>query len=196
MTQSIPNINLVPQRVIQRRARSRVTLRWVCAIVATVAFVGLPGVYLGGNAALSDSMMSGQIERVRDQLGTNKAEIPRLQARIGVLEEKRQTLDLVRNRINWQTLFGHMVRVSDEQIHFTALRAIGGGVEGTDPLRVQMDGIATSQTAARSFVVELERLGIFDQVELVRTMRQTLDDQEVIEFQVMAIIGEDTEATE
>lgn len=190
MTQTIPNVNLVPLSVRQGRIRRRLIMRWVGAVAATAVCVGLPGVYLGGNAALSDPMMGAQIERVRDQLGANKAEIPRLQSRIGVLEDKRQTLDLVRNRIDWQSLFAHVVSVSGEQIYFTAIQATGGGIEGTDPLRVQVDGLATSQTATRAFVVDLERLGIFDRVELLRTTRQELEEQEVIEFQVVAIIGQ------
>ena len=193
MTDTIPTINLVPSSVLRGRTQRRLMTRWAIAVAATVAFVGLPGAYLGGNAALSDPMMGAQIERVREQLGANKAEIPRLQARIGVLEEKRQTLDLVRNRIDWQSLFAHVVSVSGEQIYFTAIQADGGGIEGTDPLRIQVSGLATSQTDTRSFVVQLEQLGIFDRVELLRTARQELEGQEVIEFQVVATIGQHEE---
>lgn len=190
MTSTIPSINLVPTAVRHHRKRRKVFMQWVCAIVATSVVVGVPGVYLGGNAVLSDPMMGAQIERVRGQLSANQSEIPRLQSRIAVLEEKRKTLDLVRNRIEWRELFAQIVNASGQEIHFTVLQAIGGGIEGTDPLRISVIGIATTQTEARSFVVKLESLGLFDQVQLIRTTRTKVNEQDIIEFQISAHIGE------
>ncbi len=190
MTHTIPDINLVPLSIRQNRQRRNLIFRWLGALGVTSLAVGIPGVYLGGNAALSDPMMGTQIERVRGQLSANQTEIPRLQSRISVLEEKLKTLDLVRNRIEWQELFAQIVNASDHQIHFTSLQALGGGVEGTDPLQVSVTGIATTQTQARSFVVKLEAAGLFDRVELMRTSREELNEQEIIEFQIHAYIGE------
>jgi Tfp pilus assembly protein PilN len=195
MTSTIPNINLVPLAVRHNRQRRRLVTRWVGAIAATTVIVGVPGVYLGGNAVLSDPMMGAQIERVRGQLSANQTEIPRLQSRISVLEEKRKTLDLVRDRIEWRELFAQIVNASGQEIHFTVLQAIGGGIEGADPLRINVQGIATTQTEARSFVVKLESLGLFDQVQLVQTTRDKINEQEVIEFHIAAHIGDLEEST-
>jgi Tfp pilus assembly protein PilN len=191
MIEPVPYVNLVPTNIRNQRQRWRVVKGWCGAVLVTACVVGVPGVYLGGNAVLSDPLMGTQIERVRNQLSTNQTEIPKLQSRIGVLDEKRQTLDLVRNRIDWQSLFGHIVYVSDEQIHFTALNASGGGVEGTDPMIIEMAGIATTQTAARSYVVELESLGLFDRVELTDTRRDDIAGHEVIEFMIVMQIGKE-----
>lgn len=196
MTQHIPQVNLVPVALRHHRRRKRAVARWAAAVVATAVLVGIPGVYLGGNAALGDPMMDAQIERVRGQLRANQSEIPRLQGQIGALQEKRKTLDLVRNRIDWQSLFAQVVGASNEQIHFTALRAAGGGIEGTDPILIDIIGIATTQTEARSFVVGLELLGLFDHVELVQTSRQELEDQDIIEFQIHVYIGDPNGATQ
>ncbi len=190
MTHDIPYVNLLPLRERRARIRRKMLMRWSAAVVITLACVGIPGIYLGGNAALSDPMIGVQIDRVRSQLGANEAEIPRLQKRIAVLEEKKQTLDLVRNKISWQDLFAHIVSVSHDEIHFTSLFAEGGGVEGDEPIRVQVVGVALSQTDARSYVVELESLGIFDRVELLRTSRQELSEQDIIEFHIEAVVGE------
>ena len=190
MTHDVPYVNLLPLRDRRARVRRILITRWVAGIALTLAGVGIPGIYLGGNAALSDPLIGVQIDRVRSQLGTNEAEIPRLQKRIAVLEEKKQTLDLVRNKISWQDLFAHIVSASHEQIHFTSLFAEGGGVEGDEPIRIQVVGVAISQTDARSYVVELESLGLFDRVELLRTSRQELNDQEIVEFHIQAVVGE------
>lgn len=190
MTHDVPYVNLLPLRDQRARVRRKLVARWAAGVLLTLAGVGIPGVYVGGSAALSDPMIGVQIDRVRSQLGANEAEIPRLQKRIAVLEEKKQTLDHVRNKISWQDLFAHIVSASHHQIHFTSLLAEGGGVEGDEPIRIQIVGVAISQTDARSYVVELESLGLFDRVELLRTARQDLNDQEIIEFQILAVVGE------
>ena len=187
---SIPNINLVPQSILDRRQRCRLIARWSCAVVATFFLAGLPGLYIGGNAALSDPLMGAQISRVRSQLDMNKTEVPRLQAKIGVLEDKLRVLDLVRNRIDWRVVFDRIVSVSDDRVRLSGLIASGGGIEGNEPISLRIDGIATTQTATRSYVVALESLGLFDRVELQSTNRRTIDDIEIIQFQIYADIGD------
>lgn len=187
---SIPTVNLVPAPVRYRRHRRRLILRWCGAIVATFFLAGLPGLYIGGNAALSDPLMGAQIDRVRGQLEINQGELPRLRTNISELEDKLRVLDLVRNRIDWRIVFDRIVSASDERVRLSGLMASGGGIEGTDPISIRIDGIATTQTATRAYVVSLESLKLFDRVELQRTSRKEIDDTEIIEFQIFADIGE------
>lgn len=187
---SIPLVNLVPKPVIYRRQRRRLIVRWCGAVAATFFVAGLPGLYIGGNAALSDPLMGAQIERVRNQLETNKTELPRLRASITELEDKLRVLNLVRNRIDWRVVFDRVVSASDDRVRLTGLMASGGGIEGKEPISIRIDGIATTQTATRAYVVSLESLKLFDRVELQRTSRKDVDEIEIIEFQIIADIGE------
>lgn len=188
---SIALVNLVPSEAQQARARRRCVARWGGAFAATCVFVGIPGAYIGGNAALSDPAIDAQIEHVSSQLSVNESAIPELRQRLGQLQEKQQVLELVKNRIDWREVFGQFVEVSNDRVRFTSLSATGGGVEGDQPINIQIQGIAPTQTDARSFVVAIESLQLFDQIELARTARRDLDGQEVIEFQIFVRVGED-----
>lgn len=196
MTDSpITTINLVPTSVLAMRARRRCTLRWGGAVVATLCLVGLPGVYIGGNAALSDPAINAQIEQVNHQLAVNEKMIPVLGSRLGALQSKLEVLELVENRIDWRMVFADIVRASEDDIRFTGISANGGGVEGLEAIGIRIDGLATTQTAARSFVVSLESLGMFDRVELTRTARREVSDIEVIEFQIVASVPSKAQAS-
>lgn len=188
--ESIPLVNLVPKPVLYRRQRRRLIVRWCSAVAATFFIAGLPGLYIGGNAALSDPLMGAQIERVRNQLEINKNELPRLRSNITELEDKLRVLDLVRNRIDWRVVFDRIVSASDDRVRLTGLMASGGGIEGKEPISIRIDGIATTQTATRAYVVSLESLKLFDRVELEGTSRKEIDDIEIIEFRIFADIGE------
>lgn len=187
-TSPIVQINLVPQTMQMNRVRTRCALRWVCVASATIAFVGLPGVYIGGNAALSDPAIASQIALVNTQFKANESAIPLIEAQRKGLEARLEVLELVENRIDWRQVFARLVDASGDEVRFTGIRAQGGGIEGDKGINIWIDGIATSQTAARSYIVSLEALGAFDQVELTRTTRRDVNDVEVIEFQIIASV--------
>ena len=190
MTQaSLININMVPLRRKIARLRRRCMKNWAAAIASTLLLVGLPGAYIGGNAAFSDPAIGSQIEQVKSQLTANQLVIPRLQAELEQLRAEQEVLNLVKNRVHWQDVFSLLVGATHEDIRFTGLAAVGGGVEGADPIAIRIDGMASSQSAARSFVVELEKLGLFDTVELEHTNRRVIREQEVIEFQIFTRVN-------
>jgi len=188
-------VNLIPVAAQKAHARRRCATRWLIAFSATSVFVGLPGLYIGGNTALSDSSIGTQIEMVSNQLSLNKATIPLLQLQLTQLQEKQEVLELVENRIDWGDIFGRFVSASSDLVRFSRLSATGGGVEGDEPIVIEIEGVASSQTDARAFVVSIESLELFDQVELARTARRDIGGHELIEFLIIVRVGEATPAT-
>jgi len=187
-TSPIVQINLVPRSIQSQRARTRCSLRWSIAVGATIVLVGLPGIYIGGNAALSDPAIGSQIELVNTQLTANESAIPLLETQLKGLQAQLEVLELVENRIDWRRVFSKLVQASGDEVRFTGISAEGGGVEGKESIKIRIDGISTTQTEARSYVVSLESLGIFDHVELTRTSRRDVNDVEVIEFEIFAAV--------
>jgi Tfp pilus assembly protein PilN len=189
-------VNLVPRAIRSARARYRCVVLWCGAAAAVIAVVGLPGVYIGGNAALSDPAIGAQIEQVGNQLTANQNAIPELQKQLAQLQAEQEVLDLVRNRIEWRTVFTQLVNASQSDVRFTGLIAEGGGVEGDQAISIRITGVASTQTAARSYVVALESLTLFDHLELTRTARRDINDQEVIEFEIVARVASSIVAQE
>lgn len=186
---TIANVNLVPNTWRSARLRTRYIKNWALAASATTLLVGLPGLYIGGNATLSDPSINAQIEQVSAQLSTNRSTIPELKKQLAQLQERQQVLALVESRIDWRDVFAQFVAVSKDRVRFVAIRATGAGVDATGPIEVQVEAIAPSQTDARAFVVAIESLKLFDEINLTRTQRREIEQQEVIEFQVVARIS-------
>lgn len=181
---AIPYVNLIPADQIARRVRAIWVSRWVFFVGATTLFVGVPGLYIGGSAALTDSGMTGQIHEARSDYAKHQQAIPLLQSRLNLLNAKQEVLDLVKNRIDWRDVFGVLVEAAGSDVRFTSLAGEGGGVEGEMPISITVRGIAPTQTAARAFVVEIESTGHFDRVELIDTTRREIDDHELIAFEL------------
>ncbi len=181
---TLPRINLIP--VAQRRARQRSlwVSRWTGMVSLTAVLIGVPGLYIGGSAAFTDSGMNAQIQDARAEVVSHQQVIPQLQARLRQLSAEQEVLDLVKNRVDWRDVFDLLVKAAGGQTRFTSLRATGGGVDGSDPIEIMVGGIAPSQTGAREYVVALESTGVFDRVELIDTARQRVGDSEMITFRL------------
>lgn len=193
---TLPYVNLIPKDHIHHRYQSIWIGRWICAIVLTALIIGIPGLYIGGSAALTDSGMSGQIEDANQQYEANHQAIPLLQTRLELLAAEREVLDLVENRIEWGDVFSLLIGSAGNDVRFRRLNATGGGVEGNEPIELIIDALAPSQTIARSYVVGLENTGVFDSVVLVNTRREQVEEFELIAFQVLITIESGTHQAE
>lgn len=186
---STNTVNLVPKECVDQRHRAEWITRWMYSVVVTAFVIGIPGVYIGGSATLTDSGMSGQIEQANLEYAQNQLDIPVLRARLGKLENEREVLDLVRNRINWRDVFGVLVEAAGGEVRFRELSTTGGGIDGADPIQINIEGLAASQTAARAYVVGLEHSALFDLVELIETRREQIDEHELIGFRILITIN-------
>jgi len=191
-----PFVNLVPDEHIAQRQRSSLIGQWVFAAVTTAFIIGIPGVYISGSAALTDLGMSGQIEQTSQQYEQNQQAIPKLNERLGMLIAEQEVLDIVKNRIDWGRVCTMLVESAGNDVRFRRLNVSGGGVEGFDPIEIRLQCLAPSQTIARAYIVKLEKLGVFDSVELVETKREQIDEYEVIGFEIMMSTGHASEPQE
>jgi hypothetical protein len=191
-----PFVNLVPREQVLQRQQSQWVTRWFILVLFTTFIVGLPGLYIGGSAALADSGMSTQIKDANIAHAKHELEIPLLRSRLELLAAEQEVLDLVENRIEWRDVFSLLVDSAGNDVRFRGLSATGGGIEGKDEIEIHLDGLAPSQTIARAFVVDLEATRVFDSVELIETLREQVNDLELIRFRVMIKVSSKTVAQE
>lgn len=173
---------------VHRRQQTIWIGRWISSVVITAFVIGIPGLYIGGSAALTDSGMLGQIEDTNQKYEINQQAIPLLRNQLGQLTAEQEVLALVENRIDWGDVFSLLTQSAGNDVRFRGLSAVGGGVEGDEPIRIIVDGLAPSQTIARAYVVDLENTAVFDSVQLVETRREQVDEFELIGFQIMITI--------
>ena len=182
-------VNLVPVECSRKRQLTMWVRRWALAAMTTAFVIGIPGLYIGGSAVLTDSGISGQIEDANLKYTQNQQSIPLLQEKLGLLKAEQEVLSLVKNRIEWREVFGVLVESAGNEVRFRRLSAIGGGVEGASLIELSIEGLAVSQTVARAYIVDLENSEIFDRVELAETRREQVGEHELIGFQVLITIS-------
>lgn len=188
MNSSIPFVNLIPEKRVIHRYKKMWIKRWVIGSVLTGVFVGLPGLYIGGSAVFTDSGITDQIDDAKVQYANHQQKIPLLNNQLSLLLAEKEVHDLIKNRVEWRKVFAVLVDASQEDVRFQRVSAIGGGVEGIDPIEINLEGFVESQTDARTFVVRLEETHVFDSVSLVETMRETFGEIELVKFRVLITI--------
>ncbi|MDF1808468.1 MAG: hypothetical protein P1U42_02100 [Phycisphaerales bacterium] len=188
MNSSIPFVNLIPEKRVIHRYKKMWIKRWVIGSVLTGVFVGLPGLYIGGSAVFTDSGITDQIDDAKVQYANHQQKIPLLNNQLSLLLAEKEVHDLIKNRVEWRKVFAVLVDASQEDVRFQRVSAIGGGVEGIDPIEINLEGFVESQTDARTFVVRLEEAHVFDSVSLVETMRETFGEIELVKFRVLITI--------
>lgn len=191
----MPTLNLIPEEVRVRRAKQIWIRRWISVIVCVLFFVGMPGAYIGGSAVLRDPEINLQIENVRDKYEKDQAQIPVLRAQLTKAEMQESTNAVVERRVNWSQLLDLLKQSAGDDIRFSRLSILGAGIAEDQDIEIGLVGYATSQTTARSYLLKLEHLGVFDFVELSDTSRETIVDHELIKFEaVLKVFAEKSSA--
>ena len=182
---AMPTLNLIPEEVRIYRAKQIYMRRWITAIICVLFFVGMPGAYIGASAVLTDPGMSLQIEKVREKYEKDQAAIPVLRAQLAKNELMESTNAIVERRVDWSQLIDLLKQAAGQEIRFSSLSILGAGLAEDQDIELGIVGYATSQTSARSYLLQLEQMGIFDFVELSDTSRETISDHELIKFEVL-----------
>jgi len=185
-----PMVNLIPQEHINHRQCAHWMSWWGVAVVSTAIVIGIPGVYIGGSAALTDSGMSDQIAEANMEYARHQQAIPILREQLRLLAAEQEVLELVENRIEWRAVFAVLIKTAQSDVRFRRISASGGGIEGDSPIQIYIEGLAPTQTIARAYVVDLEDAHIFDSVELIETTREQINELELIRFQIeITVLG-------
>ncbi len=181
-------VNLIPQDRQEHRLRKMWVRRWSSAAIGAAFVIGIPSLYIGGNAVLSDSGIADQIQLANIEYEANQARVPILKAQLSKLKAEQEVYDLIENRIQWRDVFGILIRSAGNRVRFSSLYATGGGVEGDEKIEIYLEGFAQSQSDARSYIVDLESTQVFDSIELIETSREKIDGQELIGFRVLILV--------
>ncbi|MGV6814678.1 MAG: PilN domain-containing protein [Phycisphaerales bacterium] len=181
---AMPILNLIPEDVRNHRTKQIWIRRWVTTIICVLFFVGMPGAYIGASVVLTDPGMNLQIEKVRQKYEKDQAAIPLLRAQLTQNELKESTNAIVERRVDWSQLIDMLKQAAGQEIRFSRLSILGAGLAEDQDIELGIIGYATSQTSARSYLLQLEQMGIFDFVELNDTSREIISEHELIKFEI------------
>lgn len=185
---SAPMINLLPFERIARQKRSVALFRWATVCVLAMVICGvLSGAMLLDRSDRSNILMVRAGEQ-RAQIGATTKSNEGLMKEIKLLAAQAESVSMLDRRVDWRGIIEGIAIASENQVRFTQIRCVSESAEPLDRVEIVTDGLAETQGVARSFVVSLERIGLFDQVVLENTNRFEIDGSDYIRFQIKLII--------
>jgi len=209
-------INLIPAPRRQARARRARLRSWGVVLVFYTAAVlaGYAACY-----ALKDDESEAMLRESRqasDDVRDCRQEMRRLGVHVAAVERELTATRAVAQHPDWSLLLAVLAKtLSDEVVlEYCALTPVeeeppedkddskDEDRPGADPnsleamsaslyrsFRFQVTGVAKAQTAVSRFVLRLEKIGLFDEVKMIKTSRRSFLESRAIGFEVECLMN-------
>lgn len=200
-------VNLIPAKIREARHRRIVKRRWV-GLGIVYGLLAVAACVVCQKSWEPPPSSSPELTRLRGRL----AEVDRTITRIKPeLEKTKSILDsyqVIMNNPDWSTLLAALSNQLDQRIVLRRCRLEnnGSGLEnrGQAPgqpihddqavpkppsgFTLKLAGLGQSQGDVARFVLQLEKIGLFDHVKLVRTQQETFLSSEVVAFHIACLM--------
>ncbi len=191
-------INLIPAHRIERRM-FRVRLRRWCAgctiycVVAWSVCVAYTAAYdrTGDDLGRGIATTAIQITEVNDAIAS-------VQLQLSEAERKLNASRAVTLQPDWSVLLALLAdsRGKNVVLNFCQVQEVVTAGVGTAPedsgfrsFKVLVRGLGETQSAVSHFVLQIEKLGLFDRVTMMNVNRVTVRDCEAVTFELACVLG-------
>jgi Tfp pilus assembly protein PilN len=180
-------LNLIPQARIDRRKRYNAIRRWgtLCAISAFVCSLPLIAIHIAPE--VTQSMVFKSVEQNQNRIKTSVQSNDALKKRLSALTIRNESVAMLERRVEWGGIFRAISVASDDKVWLKEINC-GSDDENEERIVIDVTGFALTQGDARTFVVSLENLGLFDAVVLSETSRVMFYEQDRVQFMMSLIL--------
>ena len=192
-------VNLIPAyrqtaRQSQRRMRGWIKITTAYAALALAVCAGIR--LNGGN---SDIAIGNELQQYQQHIDQLNASVVDLRKQLTESETARQSAIAISDQPDWSILFsilstsiGDEVVLRDVQLRpdHTAAAQAKSPAQQHQLLTLQMHGFAKSQPAVSQLVLRLQQLGLFDDVKLVRTGREAVENIQAVSFDITCSLSD------
>ena len=190
----IRRVNIIPERLIQRRRVNRTLAVWV------VTCVGVAGLIAAGSVAVwvdGRGRHAGINERIAEMVRSAEeaaAALPALEARAADLRRRVVIEERRRNRPDWSALLvllesARGIDVVLESVELVPAEA-GAAPDRVSAIAVNISGVGTDTAGVLAYATRLQDAGVFDALPAPRTGARTAGDRDLIGFQMSGRIGQ------
>jgi hypothetical protein len=189
--------NFIPSHRLEAAQRHRRLHAWIGA--AAIYAAALVAVYIGCACvwgvdakalARRRQATANRVEQIRGQIQKAQAD----------LTQARRTLaanEAVGGHPDWSLLLILLAQNMNERVVLRQCRLTPGGVEDdtaaesrpTGAWRLEMSGFGREVTAVSQFALALEKTGLFEEVRLLKTVRQPFMAQQATHFEIQCALG-------
>lgn len=174
--------NFIPTPILtERRRRARKTW-WVVACAAYTLCVAMLILWLRDPLARSREL-DFRVQLAASELQGMEASLNRTRLELSRAREVLRSRAHLTGRPNWGTFLSLLGERRPSGLFLThcALRSDLGNL----PIRVTIRGLAQTQAAVSSYVIALERLGLFDAITIQHVRREPVGQTTGLVFEVL-----------
>lgn len=182
-------VNLIPAHRIERRRARRAVGAWTGSLAlsfaAGLAAVGLlrfePRAAAAREVWSELASLQERLAAAREQVAAGEAELAALQPTLSISRQLSE-------RADWSVLLEAIAQAADGRV---ALEKLSLERE-SGVLRVDVSGLAQDHADSNSFLLSIERIGVFDRAHLVQTSRRTTALGDFVGFEMRATLKRET----
>jgi Tfp pilus assembly protein PilN len=200
-------MNLIPPRRRRAKAHRRRLRTWVAmdGIITVGLLVAAAAIYF---TQTSGPAPDSELDHVREQIDQSQRELLSVRIALAQSQQTAEAASFVSDQPDWSTLLAVLAKALGDDVYLdrcellpispppsqpppnlvavktTAMPGKPPTVALPDRVTLHLGGLARSQDAAAQFVLRLERLGIFDHVNLLQTSGQQSAGSEAVQFEL------------
>lgn len=169
----VPAPNLLPHtRTIERR-KQRAIHAWIGALVTVVLLVVVPSAALSIHLRSAKPADNGQVQRFETDLAELRASIPPMKKKVAQLESDSRAQKIANTRIYWPSVLNHVESITSEQVRIHAFDAKIFPQAENPYIEFTLQAHTRTLSQAREYLVSLERTGLFDEIEMLNSRKQS-----------------------
>lgn len=169
----IPAPNLLPHtRTIERKKQTAIR-SWTFALCALTLVVVIPSAMLSIHLRSSEPADTDHVERFANDLVELRASIPSMKKQLAQLESDSRAQQLAQNRIHWPTVLDHLGSITSKLVRIHAFNAQVMSHAEVPYIEFTLQTHTRTLSEAREYLVSLESTGLFDEIEMLDSRKQS-----------------------
>lgn len=193
---SSQKINLIPQARRQWRAARLAGHRWMALSASYGVVAALLWATYGSTGARDYLALASQSMEIQSREKLVKDSVASMQRQLNDAAQRRSVAEELRNRPDWSILLSLLGEEVGDEIMLRELQLAPVAkasretrpkevhLLGPDEYKLSIRGIGMSQQAVSQFALRLQRLGLFDEVQMLRSGREPFGGGSGIGFEL------------
>jgi hypothetical protein len=191
-------VNLIPMYRREVKARKARVVKWSLAVGAYLALLVAGYMLLDRYATDNSQSLNSQSRRASAELGGAHRLVQAMGQELTQTSRKLQTVQEIGGQPDWGALLAVISKNTSENIALNYCRMErsssadsapkAASPAGDIPTVLELGGVAKVQADVSDYVLQLEKLGLFEKVKMVKTSREMYLGQEAVGFRLECVL--------
>lgn len=184
----VPAPNLLPMSRLQSRRRDSALRLWTGVIFASLLLVAAPSAMLSIHLRSAKPVDSDHVNRFVEDLRQLQEALPPLQSQLSNLQIASHSKRIAESRIQWPIVLNRLAQTTNEDVRIHSFSANVEQSSATPQIVINLQAQTKSLSQAREFLVILEDIGLFDDIRMVDSRRQSSASDSLVNSTIQARI--------